>query len=294
MVLTLAEFSGVSAQQYYDYGRHESFRDWKLDRLFRWKIKGDPFIEFSYGIGNPKHKNLTGDIAEIGSAEIKLGFSRLDEMYDSTIVEMDERFIFVSNLSTKLNSGNPKASELKTEMLRFGLGRRTGYGYDAGGIQILPYHEYGVAWSRLKTENRPWLISSSMTPQEIADNNYIADRYENEFRFGSVAEGGIRLQFSSALSFNAAYEASVIFPRHLVWKHLGSVIIEGAAQSSLEYFIDEVLDSSPAAAPVVNFLLKNGLSYAFFTLYKDRMNWPFKTETPLTHETFKVGVSFVF
>ena len=62
----------------------------------------------------------------------------------------------------------------------------------------------------------------------------------------------------------------------------------------LDNFIDEVSDSSPYATPVVDFLLNNGLSYAFFTLKKDRMNWPFETEAPLTYETIKLGITITF
>ncbi|MFA7228081.1 MAG: hypothetical protein WC061_03515, partial [Melioribacteraceae bacterium] len=73
-----------------------------------------------------------------------------------------------------------------------------------------------------------------------------------------------------------------------------SLIIEEGAKGILNHFIDKVADSSPYAAPIVNFFLKNGLSYAFFSLKKANMNWPFSTESPLTYETFKFGITFTF
>ena len=68
--------------------------------------------------------------------------------------------------------------------------------------------------------------------------------------------------------------------------------IEWIGVGAVEIFTKEVLESSPAAGPIVSFVLKNGLSYAFYTFKKQKMNWPFNTETPLTYETLKLGVTF--
>jgi hypothetical protein len=122
----------------------------------------------------------------------------------------------------------------------------------------------------------------------------ILNRYDKEFRFGTLVEGGVRFEAGQAVSLNVGYEAAVIFPRHLFWKHLGSFVIEESGKGALEYFIERVMDSSPAAAPIINVILKSAYSYAFYALKKDNMNWPFNTETPLTYETFKFGVTFVF
>jgi len=61
-----------------------------------------------------------------------------------------------------------------------------------------------------------------------------------------------------------------------------------------DYFVEEVMSSTPAAGPIVNFFLKNGLSFAFYQLKRTKMNWPFASAAPLTYEAFKVGVKFTF
>ena len=62
----------------------------------------------------------------------------------------------------------------------------------------------------------------------------------------------------------------------------------------IDHFSKEVLKASPIAGPIVNFLLKNALSYGSFELRKKYMNWPFETVSPLMFENFKIGLSFVF
>jgi len=102
------------------------------------------------------------------------------------------------------------------------------------------------------------------------------------------------LDINKSFALDGGYEISSVFPRHLFWKHLGSFVIEQVGVGLLEQFIDEVMYSSPAAGPVVNFLLKNGFLFAFSQLKKEKMNWPFDSTSPLTHENFKFGVQFTF
>lgn len=265
--------------------------DWE-DNWGGW-IHGKPSIEVNYGLGQPKHDKLNSKLTKVGLSEIKIGNVSFDEI-DENVVEFNEKYGFISRMATSLQNGTANISELNSDLLRFGVGKRSGYGYDFNNVKILPYNEVAAVWSKLDMKDYPVSILPVLSIGQAENDTQILDRYNNEFRFGTLNEGGIRLEVGRFMSLNAAYEAAVVFPRHLVWKHAASFIIESIGEKALDNFVDEVLDSSPAAAPIVNFLLKNGYSYLFYTLKKDRMNWPFKTETPLTYETFKFGVMFTF
>jgi hypothetical protein len=93
---------------------------------------------------------------------------------------------------------------------------------------------------------------------------------------------------------DAGYERSIVFQRHLFWKWAGSGLIEAAAQGLLDGFIYKIFKSSPAAGPIVNFLLKNALAYGIYELRQEKMNWPFNSEAPIAFDQFKFGVSVVF
>ena len=193
-----------------------------------------------------------------------------------------------------MQSEKANYDELNSELYRFGFGRRSGYGYDFNSIRILPYTENAAVWSKLDMKDYPVSVLALLNIGDAANDSEILDRFNKEIRFGTLSEGGIRLEAGRFISFNAGYEAAVIFPRHLFWKQMLSFAIEAGGLAALDNFVDEILDSSPAAAPIVNFILKNGFSYAFYTLKKEKMNWPFNTEAPLTYETVKFGVTFTF
>jgi hypothetical protein len=277
---------------------NEKWLDWKDYNWFNWKFHGKPFIEINYGFGEANHKKLKSDFADIGSLELKLGYASRSTYYTEEIIKFNEKYLFASRFRADLKSSSIVVGEMRSDLWRFGLARREGYAYKFNNFSIMPYHGSGFVWSRLDMIDYPakfyLLTNPPMAFDDAVNDTDILNRFHQVYRFGTVNEGGIRFDISSAVSLNVSYEGAVIFPRYLVWKHLGSLIIEEGTRHLLDNFIDEVSDSSPYATPVVDFLLNNGLSYAFFTLKKDRMNWPFETEAPLTYETIKFGITVTF
>jgi hypothetical protein len=85
-----------------------------------------------------------------------------------------------------------------------------------------------------------------------------------------------------------------VYERHLFWKWAGSGIIELASQGLLDAFIREILKSTPAAGPVVFFILKSALGYGLYELRQEKMNWPFSSAPPMAFDNIKFGVTFVF
>jgi hypothetical protein len=277
---------------------NDKWYDWDNYEWFGWEFYGKPFIELNYGFGTPKLNKLVSKFTDVGAAEIKLGYATQDSYYSENIIEFHDKYSFVSKFSSDLRSASTTIGEMKSELWRFGFANRSGYGYRFDDISILPYRSSGFVWSKLDMIDYPakiyLLTYPPMSIDQATEDTRALNRFHDAFRFGTLVEGGVRIEFASFASLDVGYEAAVIFPRHLFWKYLGSLIIEESATGILNHFIDEVADSSPYAAPVVNFLLKNGLSYAFYSLKKGNMNWPFATEVPLTYETFKVGLTFTF
>ena len=198
---------------------------------------------------------------------------------------MDERFVFGNYLSSDADFLEDKSGNVKSEAYRFGVGNRLGFGYKLGPVALIPYNQNQFIWTKLTTTR----------PDELNLNDMeILDRYEGTYRFGVSTEGGAKLQMFEFLSVVGSYELSVVYPRHIFWPWLGSYIILQTGLGMVSAFSEDIVKSSPVFGPIMYFLLKNGIAYAFYTGLQDRMNWPFNSETPLTFETFKVGSSIKF
>lgn len=261
--------------------------DWKHHKFnFHFhEFEGRPTASFTYGISNMNLNSLTGSLAKPGLAELRLGYTDEKPRIGDTegISRYRFRYAFFSNVSAELTKSG-SATDLRTDMWRFGFGRASGYGYNFGSSSIIPYYGYSFGWSKLRLEDAP----------VNAIDTSLLDPFKNTFRFGTSMEGGIRFKVFSHFVVDAGYERSIIFPRHLFWKWAGSAVIEAGGQLAVNKFVDEILKSSPYAAPVMNFVLKTALSYGIYELRRDKMNWPFDSAAPLAYDQFKVGLTFVF
>lgn len=262
---------------------------WGKSKWFNWKLHGNPFIELNYGLSQIKHNSMDIKFNDIGLAEAKFGYRDLNEGEEDFLLDMDEEYLNIALIKKDFTSASQSITKWNAEFLRFGLGSTGAIGYKTGALGILPYYGSSFNWTSLQKIGyegvRPAIYTKD--DEKLA---YIGD----SFRFGRTIEGGVKFEVASTISLNAGYEASVIFQRHLFWYWAGSAIIEEAGMGIVDHFIHKIERSSPAAAPIVNFILKNAYAYGFYLLKKDRMNWPFETESPMTIESFKVGVTFSF
>ncbi len=271
---------------------------WEKEYWFDWELNGNPFIELNYGLSSMDRKDMYFGFAKSGIGEIKLGYSRTYDFYSEKVIEFNDKYFFIGKLAFDQQSQKAGLNQMRYDMWRFGFGKRSGYGYNFGKLGINLYNDEAFVWSRLDMKDFPAEVITIGAPVEAytkgKDDTEFLNRINGTFRFSTKNEAGINISIASTIGLNAGYETTVVFPRHMFWKHLGSAIIEGAGLNLLDKFIEEVADASPYAAPIVNAVLKGAYNYAFYSLKKEKMNWPFDTESPLTYETFKFGITFTF
>jgi hypothetical protein len=248
-------------------------------------MAGSPTVSVNYGLANIEHHGFSGAFAKPRGVQLKIGYTDVDQVWqNNNIVENNFKFVSLSNITTDLSNISSTDPDYESNTWRIGLGRSSGYGYKLGDAALIFSSGGSLDWTRLKMTE---------TPADSLDRN-LTDLYNNTFRFGTSFEASVRLQIIRQISIEANYERAAVFPRHLFWKWLGSAVIENAAQFMIDQFVEEILDSSPYFAPVMGFLLKNGLNYGIYELRKEKMNWPFNSAAPLMYDQFKVGLTFVF
>ena len=261
--------------------------DPKWDDMAEWPFKDfRPFIEGSYGLGIPLQKLFTGEFENYGAVEAKLGYSDIG-VFNEYVLDMDERYVFgsYSNKEQNLIDSDADPEKVKTEMLHFGLGNRLGYGYKLGFISLLPYQQSQIAWSKMTSE-RPDGLSQ--------DDLDILDRYEGIYHFGISTEGGVKVELFESIAVTCGYEAAVIYPRFIFFPWLGGILTETIIIGGVSVFAEDLVSHSNFLGPLFYAVLRNAAAYGVYMGLQDQMYWPVKSETPLTHETFKLGLSFTF
>lgn len=246
-----------------------------------------PFIELNNGVSKLSLDGYSGNFSNAGIIEVKLGSAtQFKSRYSKDVLKYFNSYLFLSKASETYNYNSKTAGTQPYNMWRFGAGKKEGYGAKIGPMSVIPYTSNSLAWTYLDLNN-----FTGLTPQ--SDINTLT-KFNRDIRFGTQSEGGIILNVLPMLSLEAKYERSAIFPRTLFWKYAGSALIEEGGMQIVDNFVARILKNKPLAGAIVNFVLKNAYSYGMYELRKSKMNWPFDTEAPLMHESFKFGLSFTF
>ncbi len=284
--------SGLSAQ---DSGKGKDkwdFNMWDKDYFY----KSRPTIDLIYGASKISLQNSGLNFNDAGLIELRLGYTYLQKSkYSKSISRYNTNFFTGSYVSSKINAKNYNDATDKT--WRFGFGNSNGYGYMLGKkSSLVLYNSNSFLWTRYD-DGLYWTYPMGYTPETYPPYVEYMNKmgpFDESFRFGSSTEAGIIIPIAGFINLQAQYERAIVFPRHLFWKHLGSVIIEAATQSAIDGFIFAVMKSSPMAGPIINFVLKNALAYGIYELRREKMNWPFNSTEPLMFESFKAGFTFTF
>ena len=280
-----------------------TYEDYLNDNVFDFIYKSHPMIEINYGFGTPEISNLRfnylngpaitlfSSFANIGSWDIKFGKSE-QKNYAGKLIDLNDRYIFASYLSSSMQNSSYHFSEVSTEIYRFGFGSRDGVGFGGASFSVIPYISQDFVWTKLSNYNTQIPLDSwNFAKSDILDD------YLGSFRFGDKSSYGFKVELASMIQLNVNYETSVVYRRHLFWYWSGSMLLSQVGYSLLTQFTDDIVDRSPVIGTTFNFALKAGYQYGYYLLRKEDMNWPFNTsgnEAPLTFETFNFGVSFVF
>ncbi len=253
------------------------------DFSFRFRRGDNPFLKINYGLNYFKHAQAKNEFETIGGIQLQIGYFREKSLRPKFIVNQTERFITFRLISENFyNEDSYKGIKVKTNL--FGLGQNKNYGYRTKNLSFLLGTGREFNWSFNKFDKN--LMGVDTLILGIYDNNVM--------KFGEAYNSNISIRAFDFVSLDLNYNYGLIFPRHLFLKHIGSLIIEEAVTEILRSFIDKVFKSRPFAGPVVNFVLKSTLAFAFYELKKERMNWPIKTASPLSYDFYNLGLKFSF
>jgi len=262
--------------------------EWNLEEVedyVDWKTK-QPTMSINYGISDISRTDVEAPFADNNLIELKLGYTTNRASRFADFIEKHRyNYLLLNKNSTELAGSSESASEIETSNWQFGIAWSGGYGYKAGSEALITlYFTSMLSWTNLDFND------DSLS----ANDERVKGLYDETFRFGSGMEAGLRVQATKLVTVEAGYERSIVFERHLFWKWAGSGLIEIVAQGLVDTFVKEIFKSSPAAGPVVNFLLKGALGYGLYELRQDKMNWPFPSAPPIAFDNIKFGATFVF
>lgn len=255
---------------------------WQIDRF--WSGPRKPMVDISYGMSSLRHRLFEGELDGVGAVEVRLGFfSARPET--TNVAYLSDKYLYFNYSSSDLFGWALDPAKTKSEISRFGSGGRSGYAYDFTASYLYPYTQTSLQWVRMNT-GRP----NGLSVKNVA----ILDRYEGTFRFSASAEAGIAFGFGHVVAVRAGYEVMAIYPRHVFWPWVGSYGIAMVGMGAISHFGKDIVEASPTLGPIIYTLLRGGLAYGYYLLVRDNQYWPFGSETPMTADGFRFGMTLTF
>ena len=213
-----------------------------------------------------------------------LGFESTKNIPNSSIAKNQANGLYV----TYHSAGDVNDATYALQAWRFGFSSSESYGYrfsnDGEAGIYLGSTKAPLSWYSVSVEGVP------TNPSGLA----AISRFPDALRFGEAATANVDIRVAGPVSVNLGYEWAQVYERHLFWYWGLSSIIEGLADGAAGWFTRSIGKSSPAALPVMHFILRNAIAMGFKALRMEQMNWPFTTVAPLNIQTINLGVNVVF
>jgi len=227
-----------------------------------------PFMAADFGMSQLDRDGLESKFGDLGRIRARFGFVDIRSYKeDKGLLKLTGNYIALNHFSTDIAYEDPVDDEVTSELWRFDLGDIEAYGYEFGGASIMPYFAATASWHSLD------LLEGNQPFDPESDSTHI-NRYIDKLRYGQSVEGGLRIAPVQMFALEVGYERSQVYPSVKVWKLIMSDLIEVIAHGMAEEFVERIGETSPRAVPIVNFLLRSGISYGMYELRTDKMNWP--------------------
>jgi hypothetical protein len=241
----------------------------------------------SLGIGFPNMslEGFSGSFAPVNLLEARFGPQRVSTLArDVSVVQYSDKALSIGGISTHLADGGDPG-ETETSLRRFMAGRRQGYGYRTGDVAfVAPYSGTSVFFATFDAYEGPVTAADVLALEPFDDHT----------RVGAGFEGGISFGINRSITLDAGFEETAVYPHWVFWEALGSGLVHGIALGVADGVSRQVARKSPRAAPIVSFLLRNGISYVIYHQRRSEVNWPFGGGPGLIYEGFKVSFTFTY
>lgn len=265
-----------------------------------------PMIKLSTGFASPEYMGKS--LGDLGHFKMIFGFNVLSfkevAKNDSTKVILrdysDYGFLAENYTNSSFLTSETQDDNRLISFWKFGFASSEALGYKLGENADISFgQESGFGWQSLNYNYNVPL--DSLNIPNIKDDEVkvdprlkLKDTYKGGTRFSQYYQAFIKIRPISYISIDLGYQQDMIYPRFLFWHALGSQVTEGVANMVVSTFSDKIIESSPYFGPVVNFVLKNAVSYLFMELRKDNVNWPISSAKPLIINSMNIGVNLHF
>ncbi len=260
-----------------------------LSRIFTSEITAEstPTISFLSGLSyiNYPDLNYSDKFARSYSAEFLYGFQRFEKILpEENLLRHAREFISLTNISSHLKPKTIRTKGNTTDLWRGTFGLTNGYGYQINEANLFLCHTSAITINRIDIE----LIASNSFNQEIND------KFDEQYRLGSLFQSSINYQLYKILYVNFGFEQSLIYSDIDIAKWSVSFLFDNISQRWIDIVEPFIFDYNNKLFPVIIFAIKSLISIASYELKQSKMYFPLESGKPLNYYSIRLGINFIF
>nr|BAL55114.1 hypothetical protein HGMM_F23B02C53 [uncultured Bacteroidetes bacterium] len=246
-------------------------------------------LSFSAGYAWPSIDG-SPQLSPATTLELEFGAQAARRVRHSTdVYRLEGTSISVAALVPEL--GFRDHSRAAVEGWRFGFRLASGHRFsalDRSGLYLL--HAGGWTWSYVRPSTAPRNADSMTTAVALAT----ADSYRTS-HFGANTSATIGYSIGGIVTLEASYQRVLLYKNHVFFPWLGSLLLEGLAQSALSAALAGAQQRNPSAAAIATLVLRSALSWGIYQLRSTSgQHFPFKGNTPLLWDELRIGIGMQF
>ncbi|MCX7930082.1 MAG: hypothetical protein N2663_05115 [Chlorobi bacterium] len=208
---------------------------------------------------------------------------------DTSVAALDGSNITVGALvpSAAVSDSSRVAVEGWRIGFRFASGHRLSNDGHSG-FHLL--HSGGWTWSFV----RPGTLPSGGDSIANASAHGTADAYRSS-HFGANTSATIGYTIGGIVAIEASYQRVLLYKNHVFFPWLGSLMLEGLAQTILKTALSHRMKQNPRATAIATFVLQSALSWGIYQLRSTSgQHFPFAGNTPLSWNEFRMSIGIQF
>jgi hypothetical protein len=206
----------------------------------------------------------------------------------TSVAELDATTIRVAALSPGIAFGD--STRVALEGWRFGFQLTSGHRLGEGSSGLCLLHSGGWTWSYVRPSTTPWNADSTTTAIAMAT----ADSYRTS-HFGANTSAMIGYSIGGTVTIEASYQRVLLYKNHVFFPWLGSMLLEGLAQTLLGASLSTAETRNPHAAAIATLILRSALSWGIYQLRSTSgQHFPFKGNTPMLWDEVRIGIGIQF
>ena len=256
-------------------------------------------FEIFYGAGLPVNKNIDIVFNNTGNfnSEISILLQGLNHFFPGSGMKLNEYFKFgidIGYYSNKLYILTSQNEKINSKLISIKPEVFYTWGFEFKNFKLIPYVNIPI-YNLFNNLN----FFSYKTNLDIDTKNL--ELFSENVKAGYSRNNGLMINLYNKYVINLNYEHSLIYPKHLMLKDLGSWSIDVGSYLSanilsfLFFNPEKKTLTNKIGFIVMNYILQSSASLGMQLIRKSKgMNWPFTSEKPLSIESFRIGAGIIF